>query len=195
MADVNQNVSPFLRKAAIGHESDWTYLTGTFGNAKGYLGEGAAVSEGGAWARESKPTLSLRLGARPRARWSETQEIGARCTEPGFRGRELELEIVCLRSRLKRARMVLTWADGSKSNTITSPRYAETCSKPLVTSFTTLTKPTRRCASALRYNQQLVSKTRWSAKQPCVEPRICARGCLTERRHEAEEGETPPSPK
>ena len=31
-----------------------------------------------------------------------TREIGARCTEPGFRGRELELEILCLRRAIPR---------------------------------------------------------------------------------------------
>ena len=41
--------------------------------------------------------------------------------------------------RSKMARMVLTRADGSESNTTTPSKYAATCFKPLVTLLMTLT--------------------------------------------------------
>ena len=70
--------------------------------------------------------------------------------------------------------MVLTWADGCESNTITSPRYAATCSKPLVvTSFMTLTNQRGDALlpcgiTSNSYRPELECET------PCVEPRICA---------------------
>ena len=57
-------------------------------------------------------------------------EIGVRRAESGFRGGELD---VVLAQLLKEGTDGLTWAGGSKSYTITSSRYAATCSKPLVT--------------------------------------------------------------
>ena len=92
-----------------------------------------------------------------------------------FEGESL---ILCLRSRSVRARVVLAWAGGSESNTISSSRYAATtCSKNLVT---------RRRAAALRHDQPPVN-TRWGAKRR-ESDRALVSGCPMERRHEVKEG-------
>ena len=77
--------------------------------------------------------------------------------------------------------MVLTWVDGSESNTITSSRYDRNLFQTLGNLVDHLHEPTRRCVAALRHNQP---RLKASGGAECREGDcVLVGGYLVKRRH------------